>query len=271
MTLAIFMAACAKNNMKYTLLLTLLFSFSFTVLAEYEPFVVEGKMWEVEYRGNWNGWTELEILMLNGDTLINGQTYKKMYGTPQNSGDVIYKGAFRELDRKVYFLPSSAHEEVLYYDFTLHVGDTYTLFMDKGTAYESECQYEVYVDDTLYTCEHALHRLGLFYPNEELTYIGPNIYSWIEGVGSKFGPEFCTVPSWTGSNVYLLSCRICEQYLYRNTDVKVESLSPNPSPIGRGTLGSRDDALYDLQGRRLSGEGLPKGIYIQGGKKRIIR
>ena len=43
------------------------------------------------------------------------------------------------------------------------------------------------------------------------------------------------------------------------------------SPIGRGTLGRRDDALYDLQGRRLNGEGLPKGIYIQGGKKRIIR
>ena len=229
----------------------------------------------MEYRGNWNGWTELEILMLDGDTLINGQTYKKMYGTPQNSGDVIYKGAFRELDRKVYFLPSSAHEEVLYYDFTLHVGDTYTLFVDKGTAYESECQYEVYVDDSLHICGRTLHRLGLFYPNEELTYIGPNIYSWIEGVGSKCGPEFCTVPNWTGSNVYLISCRIGEQYIYRNTELKVDSPTPPLDP-------SRErGAVYDLSGRKapfpasprggrsIGAEGLPKGIYIRNGKKII--
>ena len=251
--------------MKRALCFLILFLANQYSRADYLPFVVEGKTWEVEYRGNWNGWTELEILMLDGDTLINGQTYKKMYGTWHNSGNVEYKGAFRELDRKVYFLPSSAHEEVLYYDFTLHVGDTYTLFMDKGTAYESECQYEVYVDDTLYCCEHALHRLGLYYPNEELTYIGPNIYSWIEGVGSICGPEFCTVPNWTGSNVYLLSCRIGEQYIYRNTEMKVESLSPSPGPIRRG-----DDAMYDLQGRRLNA--VPeRGLYIQGGRKIIAK
>ena len=43
-------------------------------------------------------------------------------------------------------------------------------------------------------------------------------------------------------------------------------LSPIPSPIE-----NRADAVYDLQGRRLSGDGLPKGIYIQGGRLRIIK
>ena len=71
--------------MKYTLLLTLLLSLSIPTLAEYEPFVVEGKTWEVEYRGNWNGWTELEILMLDGDTLINGQIQGSCSGVGQKS------------------------------------------------------------------------------------------------------------------------------------------------------------------------------------------
>ena len=50
-----------------------------------------------------------------------------------------------------------------------------------------------------------------------------------------------------------------------NLPTEVESLSPNPSPIGRET-----DALYDLQGRKLNA--VPeKGMYIQGGRKVLVK
>ena len=44
------------------------------------------------------------------------------------------------------------------------------------------------------------------------------------------------------------------------------SLSPNPSPKGEGS-----EYFYTLDGRRINGKPATKGVYIQGGKKRVVK
>lgn len=130
--------------MKRLIFIAVSYLTSFHMLAaEYVPFVVEGKTWEVEYKGGYPMTVDPRTLRLDGDTLINGMTYKKLYETIHATGRSEYRGAFREVDRKVFFMQYSAHDEVLHYDFSLHVGDTFISVQNKGTDYEREVEYEM--------------------------------------------------------------------------------------------------------------------------------
>ncbi len=190
---------------------------------------------------------------LRGDTIINDVAYKKYYVNG------LYTGAFRESGEKVFFL--KWEDESLCYDFNLKKDDVFS-------SVYTNCR--VVQEDYIESCGMKLRCLGICNeddPTSDMNY-------WVEGIGSLGClPEYSIYANLDGGATFImLSCRIGEQYIYRNTEVKVGSLSPNSSPIGRGTSGrGADDSFYDLQGRRLNGEGLPKGIYIQGGKKRIIR
>ena len=41
--------------------------------------------------------------------------------------------------------------------------------------------------------------------------------------------------------------------------------------VGQSTNHADGSAVYDLQGRRMDGRSLPKGIYIQGGRKFVVK
>ena len=84
------------------------------------PFVVEGKTWVVEYDLSLATQVIPKTFTLTGDTVVQEKHYKKFL-----YGGKVYKGAFREENRKVFFLPNKATEEQLYYDFTLHTGDSF--------------------------------------------------------------------------------------------------------------------------------------------------
>ena len=60
-----------------------------------------------------------------------------------------------------------------------------------------------------------------------------------------------------------------KQFVLNFGDVtdRIESLSPNPSPVREGSA----DAWYDLNGRKLSGKPAQRGIYIYKGKKVVIK
>jgi len=193
--------------MRRTLFIALLTLLPHPAFAEYVPFVVEGKTWVVEYDLSLATQVIPKTFTLTGDTVVREKHYKKFL-----YGGKVYKGAFREENRKVFFLPNKATEEQLYYDFTLHTGDS---FLPQKSSSQD---YEVYIDDTIQTCGHALHRLGLYYPNNsEYSSIATVQNLWIEGVGSLYGPEFSIYLGWTGSNVRVRSCRVGEENIYKDT------------------------------------------------------
>lgn len=70
--------------------------------------------------------------LFSGDTIINGNYYKKLlqnvsdssYSIPTRNQSSYYKGAFRQDSFKVYFIPENGFLEELYCDFDIHIGDT---------------------------------------------------------------------------------------------------------------------------------------------------
>ncbi|MDR1739457.1 MAG: T9SS type A sorting domain-containing protein, partial [Bacteroidales bacterium] len=70
---------------------------------------------------------------INGDTVIDSKQYKKMlYGCPQNQS---YFGAFREQDKKVFFIENNSGNERLVYDFSLNTGDTFVRYDGVSDSY----------------------------------------------------------------------------------------------------------------------------------------
>ena len=215
---------------------------TFHVLAEYVPFVVEGKTWDLMVKYQWlEGVEYIRRCELKGDTTINGIIYKKYYE------DGTYGGAVREMGKKIFIFNGS--QEYLGYDFNLKKDDC--IYINENCI--------VVVDDSIVSCGRKLKRLGLYRESDALRQAN----YWIEGVGSLGGPQ---LPIYAGLNggvlISLIRCYVGNQDIYHNKEVKVVSPLPT-SPIGRGT-----DAVYDLQGRRLNARP-QRGLYIQGGKMRM--
>ena len=82
------------------------------------PFVNEGKTWNCENR----------IYKMNGDTIIGAKSYKKVYKKcldDYNDNVWHYFAAIRERDKQVYAIKHHKNKEVLIYDFSIDVGDTF--------------------------------------------------------------------------------------------------------------------------------------------------
>lgn len=67
---------------------------------------------------------------LNGDTLINGKNYKKIYSlydSTLTNPNSTYYAAIREENKRIYTIIGSSGEQILY-DFNLSLGDTITYY-----------------------------------------------------------------------------------------------------------------------------------------------
>jgi hypothetical protein len=76
------------------------------------------------------GYTYAYTLSENRDTLINGKVYTKMYAahTVLPMLEHTYCGSYRSTDSgKVYFQSKGINYEVLIYDFSANVGDTFAV------------------------------------------------------------------------------------------------------------------------------------------------
>ena len=98
-----------------------------TAQPDYRPMLCEGRVWN-EHAGAGLYWTK--TLYLNGDTVIEGETYKKLYehATFIINGDTVITDKLQvpvmEKDRRVY---AYIHRKVTVYDFTLQPGDSLVL------------------------------------------------------------------------------------------------------------------------------------------------
>ena len=241
---------------------------------EYYPFVEEGKVWNcfASYSSSLAiGAPESItcIFTMSGDTLINDNTYKKVsclfkdfYGDEEQH----YYCAVREEDYRVFIVEAESKEEKMLYDF----------------SQPKETQILSY-ENHKYARLSGVHPTSFSYYANLLTFdlyeiIGDeiNFYNglgvWVEGIGNAYGNPFaCDLYSDElsfGIPITVISCvkdDVC--YYWREW---MSEPSSGPSSIQEMSKSTSDAPIYDLQGRRLSATP-QKGVYIQNGKKKLIK
>ena len=257
-----------------------------TSRSDYRPFVEEGKTWETQV-----GPIDENLFTnrIEGDTIIAGTSYKKVYNSIWGRGINSYSLALREDGSKVYAVAKGSTKARLLYDFGLEEGslvrcgvestafcclledgekpDTllgfpfvYYLRVERTDMVESNGQQFRRIVLTLLDAFREPMRLG-----EEAAV--SNVI-WVEGVGSALGPFTPWIPT-SKNNMILSGCKDNNNnYIFSHKSffeagdaIGVNGISYNPTNV---------ENSFDLQGRRLT-EGPAKGVYIQNGKKAVIR
>ncbi len=262
----------------------------------YHPFVKESKVWNCQTikRQSESGSvyalyqvTTNFSLYIDGDTVIGGQSYKKVYETvktvdkqllytspaeaAQGMEEVVHQDVntttlhrlfLREADKKVYALntrPSSGADatEYLLYDFSLAAGD--------------KVPSEFPIAGTFISSVDTITAQGRYYRRYHL---GPREYGgyeplWVEGVGHPGGPfNSISIMTNDGAVYKLLSCYEDGECIFTYEDFNQPGLTAGVEPPVTNVR-EPTGAVYDLLGRRLAAPP-KKGVYIQDGKKILI-
>ncbi|MFP4289967.1 MAG: hypothetical protein ACLFQS_11985 [Bacteroidales bacterium] len=190
---------------------------------EYISMLQENRVWSIQH--------EKHVLM--GDTIINDQTYKKLYFhnyleelTPDS---LQYIAALREdsTNTKVYYIFHGQEEEHLLYDFSLEVGDEFHVHSPMFTLSSGplilpenhqspESMEVVEVKDSLIA---GVVRKVLHFNNISEWVDG--IEWWIEGIGSTMGIMYSGNLNYIiadGSYAFLLCYHQGEQLILQNDD-----------------------------------------------------
>ena len=176
------------NFLKSLLVLGLLAQ-SISVSAQ--VFVDTNKVWSL-YTCNDTSACDRKAIQLKGDTLFGSAHYTRFIAV-QDSGSIgawIPIGAREDLSsKKIYFYNNSS--EYLAYDFSLNVNDTFKT--DIGG-----CHVEMVVNNVdSFTLETGEKRKRIFFSSD----------TWIEGIGSLYGPIY---PSLFSCTFDLFPELICE-------------------------------------------------------------
>lgn len=222
----------------------------------YRPLVEQGKKWT--YHHDTYQYVYDYHYTLEGDTVVAGKDCLKMYSENRyGDGERQYEGALFEENKKVYcFFPykeeSSIEEPALLYDFGCEVGDVFHM-----NAIELVTQAISAVEVNGKSVNRYDFQAQQPDKDDEPFVIG-NL-SWIEGVGATM--DFFGMLPLQGNYNSLVACEVNGEVIYQSA-TSIQGIKSN-------TLNS-DGAIFDLQGRRLSATPA-KGVYIQNGKKRIVR
>ena len=148
----------------------------------YYPIVEDGKQWNVLFSYPWNPpepqHKYTDIYKIEGDTLVDGVSYKVMY-TTRNEDLTGWSvcGVIRETeDRQVlYRRDGSSYDEILY-DFSMEVGDTIIM---NGSGFYPDWMFVVETNEIFINGE----------PRKQivLEYSWGDQEVWIEGIGSLYG------------------------------------------------------------------------------------
>ena len=149
---------------------------------DYHPIVEDGKQWNVLFSYPWNPpepqHKYTDIYKIEGDTLVDGVSYKVMY-TTRNEDLTGWSvcGVIRETEDKqvLYRRDGSSYDEILY-DFSMEVGDTITM---SGNGFYPDWMFVIETNEILVNGEPR-QQIVLEYPwgDQEV---------WIEGIGSLYG------------------------------------------------------------------------------------
>ena len=203
--------------------LFLLLSTAATQAQNYVPMPTTAAKWSQEY--STQGSRRNDNISTTGDTTYNGQTYVALglssYG---------YRGAYREDNKIVYFLPPSDTQEVVLYDFNAAVGDTVGhWYMSKINIYNS-------VDSivTIGAIDSVL--IGNTYRKRFVVYNDTNGTEVVEGIGNLSGLlNPWSIGHWE-YNVSLTCFRLNDSIIWRQhptaicTDSTILAVAQNELP-----------------------------------------
>ncbi len=273
----------------------LFFAVIFSVIAHAQgnEMVVPGNFWIFSY-----GYDEATFIVTNNKKSVNNNTYyeveRTLFSKDSMAKGMMHSGPFvssraskfwlREAEGKVYslkddyinvmketyetemtdvYLEENGDIEVLLYDFTLDVGHRYPCKNDVTVATVEEM-----------TTRDGIVRRMLHLSNGLILIEGIGcINSW----GEIFGYQnFDPAANANGSvyNSVLSRFSLDEIIIYCKGDETLSLSSPKTHEIKSITKN-----IYDLSGRRVANSSefqgssfkLPKGVYIQGGKKFVVK
>ena len=235
----------------------ILFLFAINLMAHYYavaesilPFVQDGKVWSY-YVTNFNHEWE-ETYSLEGDTTISSRKCVKLYYNHN-----LYQGAMFEEGGKVYIITPGSTTPTLMYDYSIEPGTIFNLGPFEHRIVEKKLIK--YHGEYLIVIEYCM--LGY----EEYPFTG------VEGLGFLGGltcPIEGYTPAATGGERYLKTCTINDEVVYERHDFYTSSQIVT-GIMSTSVLPSNKNILYDLQGRKMVNGKLPRGIYIEGGKKKV--
>ena len=190
-----------------------------------------------------------------------GPRYSYLFAMRREGGRVLadadsYRAAFAQASN-VY--PTNDEGEYILYDYDAHVGDAYL-----GT------QYTVVEEGDTTLSDGQSRRMLVLSSGHRL----------IEGVGcvNMQGTPFDYLCHDNAPNTFF-DFSLLENYydaedhrIYVNTREKAyEAIVAGVETVATSDRLASDDRVYDLQGRRMDARHLPKGIYIQHGKKFVVK
>ena len=231
---------------KHLLLFAMGLLMSASVVAQ--GFVSTDKQWNVLLTAFPN-YVSTEIFKIQGDSVVDGTTYSKIWVSMDSLVSLQFMGLLREADNIVYYMQPNFTEGVLY-NFNLQVGET--AMVRNFFCYEYDIPVTVIALDTV---EYfGVERRQWLLQSEEF------YDTWVEGIGSLSGPlytmfEACIVcPMWEllcyHENDILLYQKPFATTCY-GTSVGIEEPSPetnisvSPNPVKRGeniTIQTPDDS-----------------------------
>jgi Secretion system C-terminal sorting domain len=184
-------------------LLFIFFFISFGLFAQtntYQPFPEDSALWIVVWARQSSALPNRELYIMNGDTLIGGKLYNKLYrerniyvgpvSAPIVLSPYAYLGALRQeiINKKVYWRGANMLSDTLLYNFNLKVGDTLP-----RTYLQVSGMYPAVVTSIRDTLMDKLHSKRYTFKTSSLA------GHLIEGVGSDCG-VFELAPYWEGGN-----------------------------------------------------------------------
>ena len=231
---------------------------------EYKPMLVDGRVWKTVAPSE-QDWLYDDLHFTRtvcGDTIVAGRVCKKIHFVCDNPQDDIpvqkdfYYAAFEENGKLYECKDNGGASKIL--DFSIHRGD-----------HISNNNLEVVGEDTIEVNGESYRQLTF---NDNNGYAKENV-RWVEGIGSNYDFGYYKQ---TGSRpiimgifpyAYLSECYDNGKLVFSHTDFMKE---PIANGIAQVKAEKEDGAMYNLLGQRINTP--RKGeIYVQGGKKRMMR
>jgi len=146
-------------------------------------------------------WTE--YVYFDGDSIISGNTYKKVFSCDDElRKNIKYEGLMREHDLKTYFISANSGIETLLYDFSLEAGMIF--------YYDSMTPSYVRAVDSIEINGFMKKRIQMD---------GGRTDTWIEGMGSVRGILSPSRISLDGISEFLLCYYLNKELMYSNTSL----------------------------------------------------
>ena len=235
--------------------------------SQYESLANSNFLWTMRYElvvaPEYGRVVDYGEIMVKDDAIIDGIPSKRMYYRDWREGELkpenwkeSVASALHQDGGKVYHTGLG-----LIMDFSAKVGDVVKINeLDADGTMAISYKVEA-ISDTVFASSTDKKRRRCLHVRNVHYQLGTDI--WVEGIGSLTYGVGGDRTYYGGAWPQLMECRRGDEILYRHEDfvTSVNSVRASVNPAS---------GIFDLQGRRLT-QKPTKGVYIQDGKKVVVR